>query len=226
MTRLPTIAQRRTRLGLAFLLYFATLWLLWPTPLVYPLKVFVVLLHEISHALAAVLTGGDVDRIVLDPYQGGAAYTRGGSPFLILSAGYLGSLLWGLAMLEAARARARRVTLAITALAAITLGAGLLLVRSIFGLVFALLFGAALLFAARRLPARAQAAVLTVLGLTSALYALLDIRSDILQSPDAESDALMLAGLTRVPAIVWGLIWSAIAVVAVAIEARRLFRSA
>ena len=45
--------------------------------------------------LAAIATGGAVERIVLDANQGGAAYTRGGIPFVTLSAGYLGSLLWG-----------------------------------------------------------------------------------------------------------------------------------
>ena len=39
---------------------FAATWLLWDTPLMYPIKIFVVMLHELGHALAAPLTGGQV----------------------------------------------------------------------------------------------------------------------------------------------------------------------
>ena len=90
----PKTKKRLTFLA-GFLLYFVGIWALWDTAFVYPIKVFVVLLHEISHAAAAIATGGSVERIVLDANQGGAAYTRGGIPFITMSAGYLGSLLWG-----------------------------------------------------------------------------------------------------------------------------------
>ena len=69
--------------------------LLWNTFVAYPFRVFVVFLHEISHGLAAVLTGGALESIGLSVNEGGVAVTRGGSRFLILTAGYLGSLLFG-----------------------------------------------------------------------------------------------------------------------------------
>ncbi len=46
----------------------AAIWVLWPTPVVYPLKIFVVMLHELSHAIAALATGGHVVRITLSPF--------------------------------------------------------------------------------------------------------------------------------------------------------------
>ena len=49
---------------LGFAAFFAALWFLWDTSIVYPLKIFVVLLHEISHAIASVATGG-VDQSTL-----------------------------------------------------------------------------------------------------------------------------------------------------------------
>ena len=87
--------KRRLAFLAGFVFYFGALWALWDTAFVYPLKIFVVLLHEISHAAVAVATGGTIERIVLDPNQGGACYCPGGSAFLTLSAGYLGSLGWG-----------------------------------------------------------------------------------------------------------------------------------
>lgn len=223
---MKTKTRRRTELLLGIAAFYVALWFLWTTPVVFPLRVFVVLLHEISHALAAVATGGSVERIVLHANEGGATWTRGGSPFLILSAGYLGSLLWGLALIEVAGARPKRARLALGALGVFVLGIALLYVRNLFGFIFSALFGAALLLAAVRLRPKGVAVALLGLGLTSALYALLDIRSDILARPHLESDARMLAQLTGVPTLVWGAAWSVLALVACWFALRRWLRRA
>jgi hypothetical protein len=220
------VTRRRLTFVAGFAAYFAALWLLWATPVVYPLKIFVVLLHELSHALAGLATGGDIESIVLTPNEGGATFVRGGSPFLMLSAGYLGSLAWGLILLEAARAPARWLRLIVGATGGLMMAVALFFVRNIFGLVFSLAFGAALVLASRRLRPAANAALLTVLGLTSSLYALLDIRSDILQRPDAESDAHMLAQLTGIPTLVWGVLWGGIALLASIVAVRRAYLKA
>jgi hypothetical protein len=218
--------RRQTKLLLGIAAFYAALWLLWWTPVVFPLRVFVVLLHEISHALAAVITGGTIDRIVLHANEGGATYTRGGNAFLIMSAGYLGSLLWGLVLIELAGARAQVARTALTVLAAALLLISGLFVRNAFGFVFTVLFGGVLFVAARRLSTRAVAIVLLVLGLTSALYALLDIRSDILLRSSLESDAYMLAQLTGVPTLIWGLLWIAAGAIACWVALRRWLRRA
>ncbi|HEX7049928.1 MAG TPA: M50 family metallopeptidase [Longimicrobiales bacterium] len=222
--------QRRThrRIGflVAFAAYFAALWLLWETPVVYPIKLFVVLLHELSHAAAALATGGSVERIVLSANEGGATWTRGGNPFITLSAGYLGSLACGLVLLAAARMRAARVGGVLTGLGILLLATAALYVRNGFGLTFCLLSGIALILAARWLAAAAQAMLLTTLGLTSALYAVLDIRSDIFRHPHLDSDARLLADLTGVPTLVWGTLWMAAACAACWIAFRRALRRA
>jgi hypothetical protein len=218
--------KRKLRLIAGVSAFMVALWLLWTTPVVFPLKIFVVLLHEISHGMAAVLTGGTVDRILLDTQQGGATYTRGGSPFLILSAGYLGSLLWGLLLIELAGSKATRARWALTTLATVLIVVAVLYVRSLFGFLFTITFGAALLFAARRLPPVGVARALMALGVTSALYALLDIRSDVLQRPHLPSDAYMLGEMTGVPALVWGVAWIITAVLVSGLALRRWLRRA
>jgi hypothetical protein len=218
--------RRRTRLLLGIAAFYVALWLLWLTPVVFPLKIFVVLLHEISHAVAALATGGEVERIVLNMNQGGATYILGGNSFLILSAGYLGSLLWGLLLIEFAGARTQRARWAVGVLGVFILLVAALYVRNLFGFVFTGIFGAALIIAARRLSARGVATVLLVLGLTSALYALLDIRSDILSRPHVQSDAAMLADLTGVPTVVWGFLWIGVAAAACWFALRRWLRRA
>lgn len=70
--------------------------MLWGTPVAYPLKILVVFMHELSHGLAAVFTVGSIEAISLSVQEGGHAITRGGSRFIILSADYVGSLVFGL----------------------------------------------------------------------------------------------------------------------------------
>ncbi|CAN5797798.1 hypothetical protein BH23GEM9_BH23GEM9_16170 [soil metagenome] len=223
---MKTRRRRQTELLLGVGAFYVALWLLWWTPVVFPLRIFVVLLHEVSHAIAAVATGGSVERIVLHANEGGATYVRGGSPFIMLSAGYLGSLLWGLALIEVAGARAAIARRVLMALAVMVLVVAVLYMRNIFGFMFSVAVGGALLLAARRLRPRGVAVMLLVVGLTSALYALLDIRSDILARPHLRSDARMLAELTGVPTLVWGGLWTLLGLVVCWYAVKRWLRRA
>jgi hypothetical protein len=209
--RARTRTQRRAIFLAGFGLYFAVLWVLWNTPFVYPIQVFVVFLHEISHGIAAIATGGSIEQITLNPRLGGACYCPGGNAFLTLSAGYLGSLVWGGLILEAGRKAGGRAPRVTGLLGGSVILLTLLFVRSGFGILFGVLFGLFLLILARRLAAGANRTLLTALGLTSCLYAVLDIKSDVLDRPHLPSDAHMLAQLTGVPTLVWGLLWIAIA---------------
>jgi len=223
---MQAITKRRVSFLAGFSAYFIALWVLWNTPLVYPLKLFVVLLHELSHAAVAVVTGGRIEAIVLTAQEGGVCRCSGGNAFLTLSAGYLGSLGWGALLIEASRLRGKgpRFVLAATGVAVFALA--LLVVRNLFGFLFGLAFGVALVTAARLLPARLAPPLLVTLGLTSCLYALLDIKSDIIDRPWLHSDAHMLAELTGVPTVVWGILWIGLAITASAWLFRRAYRLA
>ncbi len=122
-----------------------------------------------------------------------------------------------------ARARGRVPGYTLLALGALMLAVTALFVRGAFGLVFGLGFGAALLLAARLLPAAGARVLLTALGLTSALYALLDIRSDIFERPGAPSDAFMLARLTGIPTLAWGVLWGGLGLAACVLTLRRMY---
>jgi hypothetical protein len=206
----PLTKKRLTFLA-GFLLYFVLLWALWDTVIIYPVKVFVVLLHEVSHALAAMATGGSVERIILNANQGGAAFTVGGIPFVTLSAGYLGSLLWGALFVMLGFSRWLRPRWIIAGVGLFVLLITLYVVRSPFGLLFGLAFGGALLASAKYLTQRVNRVLLLGLGLTSTLYAILDIKSDIIARPELRSDAAMLAEMTGIPTLFWGFLWIAIA---------------
>lgn len=209
-----------------FAAFFVGLWFLWDTWLVTPLKLFVVLLHEISHGLMAVATGGTIDQILVTADLGGACYCGGGDAFLTLSAGYLGSLLWGVALVLLALRIGRRSTW-VTGAIGVAIGmVTVLYVRNPFGLLFGLGFGAALVAGARYLSSTANKRVLWALGLTSCLYAVLDIKSDVLDRPELRSDARMLAEMTGVPTGVWGAVWIGAALVVCWWLFRRILRQA
>jgi len=187
----------------------------WNTWFVYPLKILVVFFHELSHGLMAVATGGSIERIQLAAQEGGLCVTRGGNRFLVLSAGYLGSLAMGGIILVLAT-RTRQDKLIVWALGALMIVVSVLFVRPLlsFGFVFCLVVGGALIAAGARLSEEVNDFILKTVGLTSCLYAVLDISSDILTRPQLCSDARMLEDLTHIPTQVWGVLWMGIALVA------------
>ncbi len=147
---------------------FVAVWLLWDTPIVYPIKIFVVFLHELGHALAAVLTGGQVISIQIFPDEGGLTTTRGGWPFVILSAGYLGSLLFGgvLLYLSSRRAWTPRLLIMLGVLLAFST---LLFFRNFFAMVYGLVVVGVLFFSAYRFPPNVNSYLLRFIAVASCL---------------------------------------------------------
>lgn len=198
----------RQALGLALMFVFALVF--WDWLFMYPLKVFVVLLHELGHATAAVLTGGSVDRIELSPQLGGVCWSRGGIRLLVLPAGYLGSMLFGGLILWIA-ARSQRDRFWAMGLGVFVLLVTLLLLRSLFGIVFGLLFALALIAMGRFLPDAVNDLVLRFLGLTSAMYAVIDIKEDLISRTVPGSDAYAMSQELFLPPVFWGVLWMGLA---------------
>jgi hypothetical protein len=195
----------------------------WSSPALWPVKLCVVLFHELSHAIAAWATGGTVLHIELNANQGGATQSAGGWPLVILNAGYVGSLIWGVALLWMAKSpdRARWTT---TLLGVMLGGVALWFVRPIasFGFAFALSSAAALFVLSRLLPGDILSGLIRALGLFSVLYALFDIRDDVFGGA-GPTDASMLAELTHVPAMAWGVGWLAASALLLFVLRRQLF---
>jgi hypothetical protein len=181
----------------------------WGNPLLYPLKLTVVFFHELSHAIAAWLTGGEVLRIGLGIDESGVTLTRGGWPLIILNAGYFGSLLWGVGLMMASqRTGWSRPMLGLLGGLLGLVAVGFVRPFVSFGFLFALLVSGALIATCRRVSEATAAAIVQALGTFSVLYAVLDIRSDVLSTNGAAvSDATMLAQATGVPAFLWGFGW-------------------
>ncbi len=189
----------------------AVLIFFWTSPWLAPLKILVVLFHELSHALMTIFTGGEVVSLQLSSDQGGMVLSRGGNRFLILSAGYLGSLLFGCVLFLLARGSTRD-GLWTGLLAVLLLLTAIWFARNIFALVFSIGAAAVLGATARWGGVWVNDLILKIVGMASMLYAPADIISDTLLRSHLRSDARMLAeefgGFTQF----WGVLWLLISV--------------
>lgn len=202
------------------LLLTALVFALWQTPVVVPLKILIVFFHELSHAVATILTGGEVISLSVSADQGGVVWSRGGNRFLTLTAGYLGSLLIGMGLLVAAtRSKADRAIMAGCGVVMLVVAG--LYIRDLFALFFAIGTGVAMLLMARFLGHAANDLALRVMGLTSMIYVPYDIFSDTIARSNLRSDARMLAEEFGGTTMMWGGLWLVLSLVVIGVCLRR-----
>ena len=186
----------------------------WGPLVLYPFTLFTTWVHECSHAVMVVLTGGAVASIAIQPDTSGL--TRSLMPAsrlaqgLVASAGYLGASLVGCWLMAAARVqrRARPILWSIGACMLVTL---VLWIRNLFGAVVVIAWAAALLLIARRRSGGLAGFVLGVLAIQVALNAVFDIRQLFLVH--GRSDAETMARLFVAPAWLWASLWMAVSIV-------------
>jgi len=180
--------------------------LFWDTYLVYPIKLFVVLIHEISHALSTIVSGGKVIVFNIGLDLGGKCETENGNNILIAASGYLGSLLFGLLIFYSTyNKKIGKWLLIITAIIILITSVSLMQNTSL--TLLAVLYSVLLFVSAFFLQIRIDSYILKLFGLLSCIYVLFDIKEDILSTNSAISDASILSDLINVPTIVIGLIW-------------------
>lgn len=198
-------------------------WVFWSTIWLAPLRLLVVVFHEAGHALMAVLTGGQVEGIEVGLNEGGRTLTRGGSSFLILNGGYLGSLLTGVLLLASVKSPGRGRYVA-GGLGVVLMLIALFWFRPIlsFGFLTAGLAGFGLSLISTTAPGWFSDGFVRFIGLFSALYALVDIQDDVFRSGllggswyadgPVVTDAHLLASMTGIPSPIWGVGWLLIGV--------------
>ena len=201
------------------LLLTVVVFALWQTPVMTPLKILIVFLHELSHAIAILMTGGEITSFNISQNQGGAVWGRGGSRFLSLCAGYLGSLIIGLVLLIAAlRTNADQIIVA--GLGVVMLLITLLYIRSGFAVAFSAGVGVVLIIIAWKFEHAMNDLVLRIIGLCSIFYVPYDIISDTILRSQLRSDARMLAEEFGGTTMIWGIIWLLISLAAIIIALR------
>lgn len=207
--------------------------LLWFIPfaefLTYPFRIFVTFIHEGGHALAALLTGNTVASLSVAMNASGETYTTQGgliSQVFIASAGYLGSMAFGALLLVLIRkAVSTRIVLLACGILIFALTMIFGLIKPIFsmnqwsGIPFTLFAGAlisvGLVLIARFASLRVATFFTGFLAVQCVLNALFDLKTLLfLSTPFAQAvptDAMNMAQATGIPAILWTVIWIAIA---------------
>lgn len=182
----------------------------WNTYLIYPIKLFIVLLHEISHGLAAILSGGKILQIKIDYALGGLCSVENGSEILIASSGYLGSIVFGGFLYYAAyHKKYLKLTTSIFALLIIVFAANY--INNLFGTIFSILYFLILLFLPRLVNEKVNKIFFSSAGLISMLYVLTDIKEDLFTLEFRQTDAQVLSEVIGFHPIIWGLLWLGIA---------------
>ncbi len=189
---------------LSFILIIS--FLFWDTYLVYPIKLFVVLIHEISHAISAILSGGKVITFNIGFDLSGKCETENGNNILIAASGYLGSLLFGLIIFYSTYNKKIGKWL-LFIIAILILITSVSLMQNFSLTLLAVLYSVLLFVSAFFLQVRIDSYILKLFGMLSCIYVLFDIKEDILSANSAISDASILSDLINVPTIVIGLLW-------------------
>ncbi|KAI0421889.1 peptidase M50B-like-domain-containing protein [Xylaria grammica] len=209
-----TSDSQKVTLGI-IALYVVVIAILWNVPYVrwslWPFKMLVIAFHEFGHAIAAVLTGGRVKSISLDPHEGGVTHMVGGKSAITLPAGYLGSSLIGAILIFTG------FNIVASKIVSIVLGVCFLLTlwwgKRDWLTITTILLAVGLLVASWFIVhAEGLRFVVLFIGVMSSLYSVWDICDDLILRKVNSSDASVFAKRYGGSSQCWGVIWSIISI--------------
>ncbi len=170
----------------------------------YPVTLLVTFLHEFGHAMGAILTGGGVEAMQINPDGSGYTVSRGGSPGVILMGGYMGSAIFGNLLFRIGVRHKALTQATLMTLGAIMALAGIVWFESFESTAILFAFAFVLIFIARR--TNWDQDVLIFLGVAAVLYIIQDF------NVGPQSDLAMYEEVVGIfPAQVWMYLWLAFA---------------
>jgi hypothetical protein len=184
--------------------------------ILWPFKMLVIAFHEFGHAFTAILTGGKVKSIELDPNEGGVTHLSGGISAITLPAGYLGSSIIGALLTFCG------FNIVASKIASIVLGVCFLLTlwwgKRDWLTIVTILLAVGLLIACWFIQhAEALRFVVLFIGVMSGLYSLWDIGDDLIFRKVNSSDASVFAKRYGGSSQCWGVIWCIISLLIMAV---------
>ncbi len=185
----------------AILFWILTTYIPYGTFIILPINLFVTFLHELGHSTVALLTGGTVHEILINPNGSGHAITSGGITPLILMGGYIGSAIFGNILLRVGICKPKLSILTLYILIVISLFTAFWWYSSPFTSAILILFAIIciwLSFKSKKIVSN----LLIIIGTSSITYILLDFNG----GPSSD-----LAKFTEIipilPASFWAIIW-------------------
>ncbi len=162
--------------------------------------------HEISHGIGSLITGGSVVKIQLHLMGSGICYTIGGIRFVVLQAGYVGAVVWGILIYRMADGmRKKGVNLIAVFLAVLVAVTTILYGRDVITWsILLVLFGLFVSIVKLHEPSFVKLS-LKFIG----VYVLLDAIRAPLQLIDGRhyGDGAKLSDLTMIPEFFWVVLW-------------------
>jgi hypothetical protein len=208
--------------------------------IVYPLQLFATFVHEGSHVLATLMTGGSVQSLTVSPDTSGVVWSLTNSwlsQLIISSAGYLGTTVFGILLLVWFRfnySSRNALYFASGFIAFMTVVFGLITPMwymfsgkvGVFDVAFTVISGAALaggLFAIAKYASMKwinfSLAFLAVQCLLNSIFSLKTLFL-ISATSNSHSDAVNMAQNTGIPAIAWVMIWIVASVIMISVGLR------
>lgn len=177
--------------------------------LVWPLRILTTLIHEGSHGLMTLLTGGGIDSVVIRSDGSGTLTSYGGVRALILFAGYLGTSLFGFLLFTSATSiNVARILLSVSGILIIMLvvicgWSNLLTITA--GLVVGVLF----VCIATTTGTHTTMFISAFLGANIVMDSVNDLLYLIVASGNglAQSDAGYMSSEFALPAVFWAVSW-------------------
>jgi len=146
----------------------------WGSLLLYPFTILATWFHEMGHGMAAILTGGSFERLLIHPDGSGVALSLQPADAPVIShafvsaAGPLGPPIAGALMIVATRSR-RATKAALAALTAVLILSAIIWVRSLVGWIVLPLIALALLVVLRRGSGKVQEFTIQLLGVQACI---------------------------------------------------------
>lgn len=202
--------------GILLISFFA-----WNTFVLFPIKIFVVLLHEMSHGIVAVFTGGKIISLEVTEYLGGITTTEGGNIILIASAGYLGSVAIGTLLFYSSFDKKLSIWFTTGLAILLVIFTANFLIGTI-SQITAILAAVILIISPRYFNTIVNQILLQSIGLVSVFYVLIDMKEDLLSGSAYQTDANLLESLTSIQSTFIAIFWMSISIIVIYFLVRKL----
>ena len=168
--------------------------------------------HEISHGIAALVTGGEIMRIQLFANGAGLCTTRGGLSFLISFFGYAGATFWGWLLFKLANSHQRTAPVVSGLMIILLLASLAFWARDLLTIIILSSLAVMFVFTIKMRRLYTLQLLLKFFGLSILLNSLFS-PTYLFDGRDL-GDGAALAAMTMVPELVWVLLWCILAIVA------------
>ncbi|QYK52323.1 MAG: M50 family metallopeptidase [Fimbriimonadaceae bacterium] len=192
--------------------------LLWAVPVlriaILPLIYLNTHFHELAHALAAWISGGSPERILVFADGSGVTPILGGNAILVGSAGYMGTAILGSILILNGRTEKKARTALKTLSILLGLSLILLVKGDIAGVLSAIFWIPALWLLGSQLKGDSLKFAVKFIGLQMSLTAFHAVLTlfEITAATDEHSDAMILQQATYISDVVWAFGWVVFAV--------------